>query len=105
MAFAEDMSVFFDAAGFAVSATFVPSSGGAAQTATVIFDMPTEEMLGADSVSVEYSMMYAHDQLTSIKKGDRGVIEGVQYRIRDIRPLSDNGIADGRVKIAKLTKI
>ena len=100
MAFAEDMSVFFDTAGFAVSATFAPEAGGAAQTANVIFDSPTEQMFGGESLSNEYLITYPATALPDIRKGDRGVIEGVTYRVREIRLLDD-----GKLKTALLSKV
>jgi hypothetical protein len=99
MPFAEDMSVFFDAAGFAVSATFVPEAGGAAQTASVIFDAPTEQVFGGEALSNEYLITYAATDLPDIRKGDRGVIQGVTYKVREIRLLDD-----GKLKTALLTK-
>jgi hypothetical protein len=100
MAFAEDMSVFFDPAVFAVSATFAPSAGGAAQTASVLLDMPTEDVLGGGSLSDEFSMQYAATDLPAIRKGDEGLIAGVRYRVREIRL-----VEDGRVKRALLTRV
>lgn len=100
MAFTEDLSVFFSTAGFAVEATFVPASGGAAQSAQVIFDSPTDDVMGGDSFSNEYSIMYQASQLPSVRKGDRGVVDGVTYRVREVRLMDD-----GRIKQAILTKL
>ena len=100
MAFAEDMSVFFDTAEFAVSATFAPEAGGAAQTASVILDSPTEQIFGGEVLSNEYLMTYPASALPDIRKGDRGVIEGVTYRVREIRLMDD-----GKLKTALLSRV
>lgn len=100
MPFAEDMSVFFDTAGFAVSATFTPSAGGAAQTASVILDSPTEEVFGGEGLSNEYLITYPTSSLVGIRKGDTGVIEGITYRVREVRLLDD-----GKLKTATLSKV
>lgn len=99
MAFAEDMSVFFDAAGFAVSATFVPL-GKAPQTANVLFDAPTEPVFGNDVLSDDFTIQYPATELVSVRAGDTGTIAGVQYRVRDVRLLDD-----GKIKQAKLSKV
>jgi hypothetical protein len=100
MAFTEDLSVFFSTAGFAVEATFVPASGGAAQSAQVIFDSPTESVMSGDSFSNEYSIMYQASQMPAVRKGDRGVVDGVTYKIREVRLMDD-----GRIKQAILTRL
>ena len=83
-----------------MEATFVPASGGAAQTPQVIFDSPTNDVLGADSFSTDYSIMYQASQLPSVRKGDRGVVDGVTYKVREVRLMDD-----GRIKQAILTKL
>lgn len=99
MAFAEDMTVFFNTAEFAVTAVFVPV-GKAPQTAAVLFDSPTEALFGNDVLSDEFVMTYASTDLPSVRAGDLGTINGEQYRIRDIR-MQD----DGKLKQAKLSKV
>lgn len=99
--FAEDLSVFFSADEFALEATFTPSAGGADETAHVIFNSPTEDVFGGDTRSHEYEMKYPATSLPSIRKGDTGTIEGVQYKLRETPRM----IADGRLKSAKLAKV
>lgn len=100
MAFNEDMSVFFNSDEFAVEATFVPSSGGASQTDRVIFNTPTESVLGGEMLSDETAITYSASKLTSVRSGDIGFIEGVQYRIRDVMLIDD-----GKLKMARLTRL
>lgn len=101
MAFAEDMSVFFNAAEFAVEATFAPAAGGAAVTANVILDMPTAELLAGDVHSDEYQITYPADALPGLRKGDNGVVNGVAYRLRENPRL----LADGKLRAVMLTKV
>lgn len=100
MPFNEDMSVFFNAAEFGSVATFAPSSGGAAQTATVILDIPTDTALGGEVLSDEPVITYPSTALPGIRAGDNGVIDGVQYRVREIMRVDD-----GKLKMARLTRI
>jgi hypothetical protein len=100
MAFSEDMSVFFNAAEFALQASFVPSGGGAAQTANVILDAPTEPVFGGEVLSDDYMMTYPKTSLPGVRKGDVGTVGGVQYRVREVRQAGD-----GLVKTATLTKV
>lgn len=101
MAFAEDLSVFFSAAEFAVEASFAPSAGGAAETANVLLDSPTDEVFGGDVRSDEYKITFPASSLPSIRKGDRGVVNGVLFRVRENPRL----LEDGKIKTALLTKV
>lgn len=101
MAFAEDLSVFFDTAGgFAVSATFTPYGGGAQVSASVIFDTPTEDILGGDGLSDEYAITYQATDLPGIKSNATGTIAGVAYKVREVKLLDD-----GKLKRAMLSKV
>lgn len=99
MAFTEDMSVFFNTAEFAVQATFSPSGGGAQESALVILDAPSEPVLGGDSMSTEYAIQYSATDLPSIKRGDSGFVDGIAYKVREVRTIDD-----GRIKRAMLSR-
>jgi hypothetical protein len=101
MAFAEDMTVFFSAAEFALEATFVPAAGGAAETANVLLDSPTDEVFGGDVRTDEFKITYMASQLPSIRKGDRGVVDGVAYRVRE----NPRMLEDGKLKTVLLTRV
>lgn len=98
--FTEDMNVFFDAAVFAVTASFTPSGGGAVQSAAVIFDAITADVLDGDSLSDEFTITYPASDLLGVRAGDYGTIEGVSYRVREIMLT-----ADGKLKMARLSKV
>lgn len=101
MAFAEDLSAFFDTVGgFAVTAAFTPSGGGAQVSASVIFDSPTEDILGGDGLSNEYSITYPADSLPGIKSNATGTVDGVSYKVREVKLLDD-----GKLKRAMLSKV
>ena len=99
MAFAEDMTAFFSAGEFAVLAVFTPS-GGAQEQAAVIFDTPTDDVLGGNVLSQEYAMTYPASAMPSVRTGDYGAIGGERYRIRELRLVGDGGL-----KRAKLSKV
>lgn len=94
----EDITVFF--ADFGVTASLTPSGGGDTETATVIFDSPDEEILGGQSLSREYQIIYATGDLPSAATGETVTIAAVNYYFRDVRVLDD-----GRLTMAMLSKI
>lgn len=98
--FSEDIGAFFNQSEFAVQAVFTPAGGGAAVSASVIFNAQTQDIFGDAVLTDEYTMIYPATALTGIKSGDNGTVGGVQYRIRDIRLKGD-----GTLLIAKLSKV
>lgn len=87
MPFAEDLSQFYDAtAGFAVVATW----GG--YTASVIFNAPSEEVLGGQVVGTDYSIRMPTASLPGIGYGQQVVVAGKgTFTVREVRSLSDGG--------------
>lgn len=94
MAFAEDLSVFFQTAEFALAATW------GALTANVILDMPTEDVLGGQSNSNEYMAMLRSSDFPDIARGASIAINSVNYKVREVRLLDD-----GAVKALLLSKV
>jgi uncharacterized protein (DUF2237 family) len=95
MPFAEDLSVFFNAAEFASVATW------GAYTASVILDKPTEDILGAKAQSNEYAITMPAYQFPGINRGDQLVIGADTFKVRE----SPDFISDGSLKHLKLTKL
>ncbi len=93
MAFAEDMTVFFNAAEFAVVASWGLSSSN------VLFDSPTDEVLSGEILSTDYSVTLPHDVWPSIGRDAVITIEGQAYTVRSVRQLND-----GQLKRLVLTK-
>ena len=97
--FTEDIGAFFNGSEFAVTATFAPA-GGAPVSAQVIFNAQTQDVFGDAVLSDEYSIVYPTASLPGVKAGDRGTVNGIEYRIREIRMK-----ADGSLVTAKLSKV
>lgn len=102
--FSEDMSVFFDATVFGTASTWTPSAGGAQQSANVIVDMPTEDLLGGRVASNEYVFMCASTSYPSISRGEVVVIATGEYAgsytVREAR-----FVDDGRIKALSVAKV
>lgn len=98
--FTEDIGAFFSEAEFAVTAIFTPTLGGAPVSASVIFNAQTQDVFGDAVLSDEFSIVYPATALVGVKAGDRGTVNGVEYKIRDIRLK-----ADGTLVTAKLSKV
>lgn len=98
--FTEDMSAFFSEDEFAVYAVFTPAGGGASMSASVIFNVQTQDIFGDSVLSDEYTIAYPTTSLQGLASGDSGYVNGVQYRVRDVRLK-----ADGALVIAKLARV
>lgn len=98
--FAEDIGAFFDQSEFAVQAVFTPTGGGAPVSASVLFNAQTQDIFGDAVLTDEYSIVYPVTSLVGVKSGDQGTVNGIGYRIRDIRMK-----ADGALVTAKLSKL
>lgn len=95
MAFAEDLSLFFDADGFAVAASW------GASTALVLMRQPTEDILGGRAQSNEYEATLPAASLPGINRGDAVTISGVSYRLREKPRL----VGDGALKTMLLERV
>lgn len=98
MAFAEDMSVFFDTAVFAVPASFTPS-GGSPLPASVLFDAPTVDVLSGQALSEDYKITLPVDVWPTAKRDDVVTVDGDTYTVRAVHLLDD-----GSLKQLALTK-
>jgi hypothetical protein len=79
--FVEDLSPLF--ADFGVPAIF------GAESATVLLDMPQEEIFDGLQQSTEFAMTYRNGDLPSIKGGSSGTVNGVAYIVRQTAMLDD----------------
>ena len=95
MPFAEDLSVFFSTAEFAHQATW------GAQTAAVLLEQPTEDILGGRAQSNEYEVQMPAAEFAGINRGDTISISGVTYRLREKPRL----IGDGALKSLLLERV
>lgn len=97
--FSEDISAFFNGAEFAVQATFTPA-GGAPVSALVMFNAQTQDIFGDAVLTNEYSIVYPVTSLVGVKSGDQGTVDGIAFRVRDVRLK-----ADGQLVSATLSKL
>lgn len=100
MPFAEDMSVFFNAGEFGTVATFT-FPGRRAETAVVLLDSPTQDVLGSKAQSNEFAIRLPVAAFPGINRGHVVTINGADFEVRESPDLID----DGAVKHIKLTKL
>lgn len=100
MAFAEDLSVFFDVdGGFAVMASRTPAAGGVSPDAAVIFDVNGLNHEEFEVVTAEPALIVpasvwpslAEADLLSIESSD--TVEGGDFKVRQTYPVRDGAIA------------
>ena len=86
--FAEDMTVFFDAAaGFALPATW------GALSASVIFDSPAEDVLSGQVVGTDFSVVLPASFWPGIARDASVTITGKgTFVVREVRPLTDGAL-------------
>lgn len=86
MAFAEDLTQFFDAAEFAQAATW------GALSANVILDTPTEDQLGGKALGMIFEVTLPTASWPNIARGASVTIAGVSYTVREVRLLDDGAL-------------
>lgn len=89
--FTEDLSAFFDTAGFATSASWTPAAGGGPFTLAVIVENGyNENQIGDANVAGREVMVWARDdklaQGTGIKRNDTITINAIGYKVAEIKP-------------------
>lgn len=87
----DDLAPLF--ADFGLTAVF----GG--HLATVLLDMPQEEIFGGVQQSTEYAMTYRAGDLPGLKSGDSGTVGGIGYTVRQTTTVDD-----GKLIVAKLKR-
>lgn len=86
----EDLALYF--ADFGLPAVF------GARTATVLLDMPQEEVFGGMQQSAEYAMTFRQGDLPGLKSGDQGTVNGVSYSVRQTSMLDDGKLIKAMLK-------
>lgn len=89
--FVEDLSPFFDTAGFAVAGSWTPAAGGGPFSLDVIFENGyNENQIGDANVAGREVMVWARDdqlaQGTGIKRNDVLTINAITYKVAEIKP-------------------
>ena len=90
MAFAEDLSVFFNTADFADAALWVGGSGAA--TVNGILDRDYAEPLGNYVQATSPMFLCPSSAVPGIKHGDSLTVKGVTYKVRGVEPPSGDDI-------------
>ena len=98
MAFAEDLTVFFNSDEFAVEAVHTPAGGSAEPSVPVIFDHAADISEGV--VATEPTFQVPAGTWPTLAPGSGMAIGGVSYRVRTITP-----IGDGAVLFVALAKV
>lgn len=94
MAFAEDMSAFFNTDEFAV----VGVRNGV--SANVLLDMPTVDVLDERVSSNDYNVTFPASVWAGIARGEQITVDGVAYKVREIKLLDD-----GKIKQLLVSKV
>ena len=85
----EDLSVFFG--DFSVTATWTPSTGGAQQTAPVIFDQPDVDLASGMVISRDYKITMLASGFPGINRSEVITINAVNYTVRESPRQIDDG--------------
>jgi hypothetical protein len=72
----------FDEAGFLKLASWTPSGGGTTKEAQVRYRGPSTDILGDAVRATDHEITYVTDQLPGLAEGERLVIDGETYRVR-----------------------
>lgn len=90
--FTEDLAVLF--ADFGVAATWTPSTGGAQQTATVIFDQPDIDLVSGMILSRDYKIVLPTSSFAGIDNGEVITVAGIPYTVREMRQQDDGALKE-----------
>ena len=86
--------------GFLKTCAWQPTDGGAAQTHSVGFSAPDQEVLSGLGVSTDYEMTYPNSCLNGLKTREVVQLEGVAYQVREV-----TAVGDGSEVRAKLMRV
>ena len=89
-----------DHAGLLKESVWSPSNGSVSVTAKVDFRAPDETVLDGLGLATDYAIRYPASVLSELTPGEALTIDGVTYRVREIRALGD-----GSEKRATLTRL
>lgn len=98
MALVEPLDAFL--ADFGTVVSWLPSGGGAMQTALAIFERPDENILGDRVRSREYQLTLRSDRLVNCDTGETVTIASASYTVRESRQIDD-----GVFKTITLSKV
>lgn len=88
MAFVEDLSVFLDSDGFAVSAT------AGAVTGLGILDMPSEIIADGVVLTTDYKLTCEASKFGGLLHGDSITVDGTNYTVRNTALMDDGALCE-----------
>lgn len=88
MAFVEDLSVFLDSDGFAVSVT------AGAVTGLGILDMPSEIIADGVVLTTDYKLTCDASKFGGLLHGDAMTVDGNDYTVRNTALVDDGAICE-----------
>lgn len=88
--FAEDLTPFF--ADFGVTAVH------GSDTASVLLDMPDQQILGDMQISTEYAITWRTGDLPGLKSGDAITVAAVSYAVREVTRQDDGAVMRATLK-------
>ena len=86
--------------GFLKICVWQPTDGSAAQTHSVWFSAPDQEVLSGLGVSTDYGMTYPNSCFVGLKTREVVQLEGVAYQVREVM-----AVGDGSEVRAKLMRV
>ena len=86
--------------GFLKMCVWQPSDGGAAQTHSVGFSAPDQDVLSGLGVSTDYEMTYPNSRFVGLKTREVVQLEDVAYQVREV-----TAVGDGSEVRAKLMRV
>ena len=79
------------------------SSTNASPDAWVAFIEPDETLLDGLAVATNPSIRFPAGSLTGLKKGELLEVDGIRYRVRDVRPIGDG--SEKRAHLSRASEI
>ena len=86
--------------GFLKTCVWQPTDSGVAQTHSVGFSAPDQDVLSGLGVSTEYEMTYPNSCFVGLKSREVVQLEGVAYQVREV-----TAVGDGSEVRAKLMRV
>ena len=86
--------------GFLKICVWQPIDGGAAQTHSVGFSAPDQDVLSGLGVSTDYEMTYPNSRFVGLKTREVVQLEDVAYQVREV-----TAVGDGSEVRAKLMRV
>ncbi len=94
------MERLYDAAGrvgFLKQAVWIPNNGQPSATVSVAFQAPDDAVLDGYQLSADYRIRFPASRLIGLVAPDIIRIDGIHYRVRDVRAIGDGSEHEARL--------